>query len=498
MLLFFSMCYYKQKFLHLKVFIFLILLNITLKNINAKDSVSLDYTIGNLDTVSTVEELKSAINKANVNGNMTILLENGEYEIASSSWYPYITANNIMFKSLSGIRDSVLVKGSGMEITSGTENVFHLVGNSIIIADITVGECGNHGICLEGDSALIHNVKIQNTYEQMIKGVDAGDGADFGIIEYCFFEYTACFGPHYYIGGIDIHEGNNWIVRDNEFYNIKSPDSGLAEHAIHFWNNSADIVIERNKIVNCDRGIGFGLGSSGCQGGIIRNNMVYTSEDVGIGLESSPGTQVFNNSVYTEYYPNSIEFRFLKTTGVQIYNNITNRSITSRNGGKADVQSNITNSDFSWFVNPFAGDLHLSSAISDIVDQGIALTEVRVDFDKDERPQGTAYDIGADEYVNPTKCSNENNTFSACRLFQNYPNPFNLSTEIEYQISFSGMVHLVVYDVLGKRIRTLIKEPKDKGTYSIRFKGTELPSGIYFLQLRTDNTVLPRKCLLMK
>lgn len=487
-------CNHNRQILIPSTFLLLILVA---ENILAQFRLGLDYTVGAVDTVSTTEELKAAINRANTSGNMTILMENGEYEIASSSWYPYITANKIMFRSLSGIRDSVRVKGSGMKVCSGAENVFHLVGDNIIIADITVGECGNHGICVEGDSVLIHNVRIQNTYEQMIKGTDAGDGADDGIIEYCLLEYTAGIGPQYYIGGIDIHEGNNWIIRDNEFYHIRSPETDIAEHAIHFWNNSENIIIERNKIVNCDRGIGFGLGSSGCQGGIIRNNMVHTSRDVGIGLETSPRTKVFNNSVYTENYHNSIEYRFTATRGVEIYNNLTNKNITSRDGGSGEVQNNLSNADFSWFQDPEAGDLHLSSLITCIVDQGITITEVTDDFDKDSRPQGDAYDIGADEFVSSSHSAREIKIKKNSKLFQNYPNPFNSSTVVEFQIPVSCMVHLEIYDVLGKRVKTLVKERRVRGTHRVVFKGIGLTSGIYFFRLRTENRILTGKCLLM-
>ena len=77
----------------------------------------------------------------------------------------------------------------------------------------------------------------------------------------------------------------NWIVRDNWFRNLRTPagQSGIAEHAIHFWKRCStrpqNIVVERNWIVNCDRGIGFGLvdAPGGHHGGasVIRNNMVY-------------------------------------------------------------------------------------------------------------------------------------------------------------------------------------------------------------------------------
>ena len=361
---------------------------------------SYNVSIGTEVIVSTVPELQNAITQANSQGgNMTILIEDGTYQIASASWYPYITAGNIIIRSRSGKRANVVLTGGGMRDAGSTENVFYLVGDNITFADLTLGECGNHAIATEGDNLFVHNVRVYNTYEQMIKGTSAGDGADTGIVQCSLFEYPAGIGPQYYIGGIDVHEGNDWNVRDNTFRHIRSPDSSLAEHAVHFWNNSANTRVERNRITNCDRGIGFGLGSSGHSGGVIVNNMVHTTRDVGIGLETSPNTEVYNNTVYTENYFNSIEYRFAATSGVKIYNNLTNQAIASRNGGTGDLLDNRTDAQAGWFLNATSGNLHLAISRAEVVDQGRTISTVTEDYDRNLRPQGAAYDIGADEFT---------------------------------------------------------------------------------------------------
>ncbi len=71
-------------------------------------------TIGSVVNVTTTTELKNAINQANSSGgNSTILIADGSYQIASASWYPYITANNLVIRSQSGNRDNVILYGSG-------------------------------------------------------------------------------------------------------------------------------------------------------------------------------------------------------------------------------------------------------------------------------------------------------------------------------------------------------------------------------------------------
>ncbi len=73
-------------------------------------------------------------------------------------------------------------------------------------------------------------------------------------------------------------------------------------------------------------------------------------------------------------------------------------------------------------------------------------------------------------------------------LSQNYPNPFNPNTKINFSIPPSkgarGMIiKLVVFDILGREIKTLINEELEPGIYEVDFNGANLPSGIYFYRL---------------
>jgi hypothetical protein len=110
---------------------------------------------------------------------------------------------------------------------------------------------------------------------------------------------------------------------------------------------------------------------------------------------------VYNNSIYTENYQNSIEYRFSATHGVEIINNLTNKFIVSRDGGTSSLLDNFTHALENWFVDATGGDLHLVSKIPVVVDQAGSLSGVSDDFDGDARPIGLAPDIGADEYGDP-------------------------------------------------------------------------------------------------
>lgn len=81
---------------------------------------------------------------------------------------------------------------------------------------------------------------------------------------------------------------------------------------------------------------------------------------------------------------------------------------------------------------------------------------------------------------------------------QNYPNPFNPSTSIQYAISSRQFVSLIVYDVLGSEVATLVNEEKPAGSYELEFHASTLPSGIYFYRLKAGGFVGTKKMVLMK
>ncbi len=84
------------------------------------------------------------------------------------------------------------------------------------------------------------------------------------------------------------------------------------------------------------------------------------------------------------------------------------------------------------------------------------------------------------------------------RLYQNYPNPFNPTTEIRYQTSDVGRVVLNVYDILGRKVTTLVDEIQSPGLRSATFNATTLPSGVYFYRLTARSFVETKRMMLLK
>jgi hypothetical protein len=83
-------------------------------------------------------------------------------------------------------------------------------------------------------------------------------------------------------------------------------------------------------------------------------------------------------------------------------------------------------------------------------------------------------------------------------LNQNYPNPFNPVTNIKFGIPESGDVRLVVYDILGREVKTLLNEYKNPGTYEVQFDASNMASGIYFYSLQTQRGIETKRMLMVK
>ena len=83
-------------------------------------------------------------------------------------------------------------------------------------------------------------------------------------------------------------------------------------------------------------------------------------------------------------------------------------------------------------------------------------------------------------------------------LAQNYPNPFNPTTTISFGLPKAGLVKLVVYDILGRVVSTLVNEHKDAGMYNIAFDASGIASGVYFYKVESGDFSSIKKMVLVK
>ncbi len=372
---------------------------------------------GNVVTVSSTPELQSAV--SNLASGTTILIEDGVYDLTNT--LNIRSVSDVAIRSASGNRDAVELRGRGMA-NSTYGNVPHVLAiydaSDVLIADLTLRDAYYHLIQIHGeddaDGVHLYNLHLVDSGEQFVKGSTAGNPgpyADDGIVECSLFEYSDRARSDY-TNGVDVLAGSGWIIRDNEFRNIRAPEGQLAGPAVLMWRNSLDTIVERNLFIECDRAIALGLsppdGNSrdgnttyDHQGGVIRNNMIYRegSGDIGITVNYSRDVAIYHNTVIQNgTFPwGTIEYRF-SSTSARIANNLTDGPIWQRDGASGSIAGNITDATSDWFIDPGAGDLHLSAAAGDAIDTATAPSLVDDDFDGHIRPVGTAADIGADEY----------------------------------------------------------------------------------------------------
>ena len=374
----------------------------------ARPAPALAAPNGVIVNVSTEAQLQSAVRS--LTSNTTIVIAPGTYVLTRTLYVKGVT--NVGIRGASANSDDVVLIGPGMSQANYGEVPFGIwTGDGvdgITIANVTIRNFYFHPIIFNAgtENPRVYNVHLIDAGEQFIKvNPDGlGGGVDNGIVEYSVIEFTTT-GRSDYPKGVDIQTAQNWIVRNNLFRNLLPPGGALSGPGVLAWRGSSNTTVEGNTFVNCTRGVMMGADdyySPSQSGGVIRNNIVYRAAgvpgDVGLMLTDSPNTQVLNNTVYLSgTYSSSIEYRYTGTRNALIGNNLVDGAITSRDGGSATLVTNSQGAGPGNFVNLAGADLHLSALAAGAIDQGTVLPGVVDDWDGEARPQGSGYDIGADE-----------------------------------------------------------------------------------------------------
>ncbi|MFA7360873.1 MAG: T9SS type A sorting domain-containing protein [Candidatus Kapaibacterium sp.] len=104
-----------------------------------------------------------------------------------------------------------------------------------------------------------------------------------------------------------------------------------------------------------------------------------------------------------------------------------------------------------------------------------------------------------DRYAAVTRISNNENIVPEdYSLGQNYPNPFNPQTMIDFAIPKNGMVSIILYDVTGKEIATILNREMTKGSYTVDFNASSISTGVYFYKLVSGNFTATKKMMVIK
>jgi hypothetical protein len=404
--------------------------------------------------------------------------------------------------------------------------------NGLSLMNCRIVGGGTYGVFLDGDPVT---KKIRNA---SIAGNQILDFARFGVILNADVDSVSILGNQIFqtrrgrsaVYGINVESStcSNTLIRNNDIRNLQ-PDSLAGAF-----------------------GIFLGTGS---QQNTLINNVIYltpqptANTSYGIYALTSGGNRVFHNSVYmggvSTRTVSSYAFRSTADTGNDsLVNNIF---VNARSGStsphfamRVDTSLTLVRSDnnFLSVLSDSAGDnrfvaqvgARLCNTLTDLqlvpgyaprdgasrtgdplwnqplltlqagspcinAAQPIAF----IPNDRFGNPRVGVPDIGAYEFQGSSSAQNEGRGgIRAFKLEQNYPNPFNPSTAIRYQVSGSSDVRLEVFDMLGRKVSTLVSERQSAGTYQINFNAATLSSGIYFYRLTNGTATDVKKMMLAK
>jgi pectate lyase len=301
----------------------------------------------------------------------------------------------------------------------------------------------------------------------------------------------------------------------NWFDHTDSRNARICWGVVHMYNNYMDgnatmdllntepasVFMEANKFRNCPypmminmQGTNYEKWPSDTQdGGMTKayNNAINMSEVTKLLYQSDRPKDFDAYWVTTrnEIIPDTVKSR----TGGNIYNNfdtdVSMYSYTPQNPEEVAAEvtaraGRMNGGDFQWtFDNAVDDNLTvvntpLKSAIVNYVSSLVGVQ-------------------GIDNLATGVVTNNRANPATFC-LEQNYPNPFNPTTTIVYTIPQYSKVALMVYDVLGRQIATLVNELKSAGTYTVLLNVSKLSSGVYFYRFQSGSFVQTRKMLLLK
>ncbi len=344
-------------------------------------------------------------------------------------------------------------------------------------------------------------------------------------------------------------QARDGLVVNNVAYNIDSrsnPSYGGEASADGFYvDGGRDIIFERNIAYRCN--IGFEIasehGDKSTSGIIMRNNLIYNNHMVGLaigGYDAQRGSAdncfIVNNTFYknntrssgwgaellVNYYCRDNIFKnniFYGKNGIALVLNETKSGSNNsydfnlyfsdgtprwvwQDGeftGFADYQSASGQEEHSLWGDPLFRNIGEKDCRlvndSPAVDAGENMTVEIVgalDFYGDSRVANNRIDVGAAEHhgVDTSILSAPNSPFSF-QLDSAFPNPFNPRTTIRYHLNAAAYVTLTIYDVLGRKIKTLVAQRQMAGEYMVKWDGLDqagalCPGGIYFAVLEAD------------
>ena len=269
-------------------------------------------------------------------------------------------------------------------------------------------------------------------------------------------------------------------------------DSGIVNSSRFFYNSSS-VTVPNNEVYNWGAHTSFSIELW------IKTTQPGTGNKVFIGRYST-NTQAawwlgFGNNNKAIFLIRDSSGASVTLEGKKIINDgkwhhivgVRNDSLKVMQLFVDGIEDNIIST---FFQGDFSGDspiyigyytdaFHYSGWLDEIAVYNVALNKTIIENHYKNGLAGKSY---CDQFT--TDIQGISDVPREYSLEQNFPNPFNPSTTITFSIHNSGNVNLTIYNILGENISSLVHKFLNAGKYSIEFDASNLPSGIYFYELR--------------
>lgn len=270
---------------------------------------------------------------------------------------------------------------------------------------------------------------------------------------------------------------NNEIYLSTNYganWNLVSPVTGevhslaISGNYMFAGSNPTGVFISTNNGANWTQS---SLNSAIVRAIAVNGSNVYAGTNSGVFISTNNGSNWVESSlstpyIYTVALSGSNIYAGAGTSGVYVSNN-SGTNWTQRNEGLGGLNvQNLFISGSYIYASAYTGSNH------------------------------TVFRRPLSELTNITQTSQE--IPSAYSISQNYPNPFNPVTHFEFAIADFGFVTLKVYDIMGKKIETIVSGNLSAGVYKASFDGSNLTSGAYFYRLKAEGFTETKRMLLVK
>jgi parallel beta-helix repeat protein len=436
------------------------------------------------------------------------------------------------------IRDNIIVHNS----TSGIRCQFN--ANPVIRNNVVKWNTVGAGIYCRDHShpEIIYNTISENTAGRG-GGIYIRNGVGPTVSNNLIINNVAQGSNYGQGGGIYCYAAspiiNENLIADNTVYSALGHSSGGGIYCKASIPLIADNILRGNLSGN-NIGIGGAICLEDCEVGTVRNNRIFDNYAGAIGGDGGDGGGIclYESSPLISF--NLIQGNSATRNGGGIYsspfswpdmrNNTIIANSASNGGGNYLYRSYLTIANTIFWNNtaeygeeiyvdqgspiiiycnisggwPGAGNIDSDPlfCFPDTLNYWLAEDSPCVEAGCDSlgNPDTTydigAYGIGCDD---PTDIlASQLSVPNKFSISQNYPNPFNSSTTIKYDLPKAGRVSIKVYDLLGRKVETLVDEDKQAGQHSAIWDASAYSSGVYFYRIKAGDFTQTRKMILLK